>query len=79
MRKVTIYFEDHGQDFLEWDIDILSSIEGRISASRPCEQSWVGCHILLDKETKEGDKITFTRDFKEAREINYPVNKIEVK
>ena len=34
----TIRFEDHGQDFLEWDLDAA----GKVIESRPC-QGWVWC------------------------------------
>ena len=38
----TIRFEDHGQDFLEWDLDA----DGKVIESRPC-QSWVWCGRLV--------------------------------
>lgn len=34
----TIRFEDHGQDFLAWDLDA----NGKVIESRPC-QGWVWC------------------------------------
>lgn len=34
----TIRFEDHGQDFLEWDLDA----SGKVIECRPC-QGWVWC------------------------------------
>ncbi len=35
---LTVYFEDHGQDFLEWDIK-----DGKVVACRPFQAGvWVG-------------------------------------
>ena len=78
MNTATIHFEDQGQDFLEWDLEILNPVEAKIVACRPFQSSiWCGCHVMFDKNTKRGDKITFTRDFVNANEIKYPLTKIE--
>ena len=78
MHTATIHFEDQGQDFLEWDLEILSSIEARVTAARPFQNDiWKGCHVIFDSKTKEGDFITFTRNFVDANQIKYPLAKIE--
>jgi hypothetical protein len=41
----TIHFADHGQDFLEWDIDA----EGNVIDSRPLQAwIWVGAKVAID-------------------------------
>tara|TARA_R110002012_G_C11535094_1_gene600906 strand:+ start:694 stop:939 length:246 start_codon:yes stop_codon:yes gene_type:complete len=75
MDKVTrIHFEDHGQDFLWWDIDA----QGKVIDCGPFQASvWVGSRVDLPVEeftapyflTKGGD---FLR-------LNYPIESIEEK
>jgi len=43
-KALTIEFEDHGQDFLEWDL----ASDGEILASFPFGECYVGERVPLD-------------------------------
>lgn len=74
MSKVTrIYFEDHGQDFLWWDIDSL----GAVVDCGPFQASvWVGS--CLDLPIPEvGERPYFETKYGDYLELNYAIEKIE--
>ena len=49
----TIVFEDHGQDFLEWEIDD----KGVVTGCRPFQGSiWGGKRVLNHRSVKAGGK-----------------------
>lgn len=74
---ITVHFEDYGQDFLEWDIDLKTE---RVVASRPFQNEiWSGLLIAMPSMLKIGEKILCTRDMITANEIKYPITKIERK
>lgn len=76
---LTVHFEDYGQDFLEWDIEALSQFEGKVAGCRPFQANvWCDCHVMMDSLEK-GGYVIFTRNFKDAHEIKYPIKKIEGK
>lgn len=66
----TIRFEDHGQDFLEWDLDAA----GKVIESRPC-QSWVWCKrtVINHADLSEGDKAVLDQ----GTNIRYPLTKVQ--
>lgn len=54
----TIVFEDHGQDFLEWDIDG----KGIVVGCRPFQGSiWCGIRVLNHRTLKVGGNASFRR------------------
>lgn len=54
----TITFEDQGQDFLEWDIDL----NNKVIACRPCQGFlWIGSQIT-NRVIKPGCFIRFKSD-----------------
>lgn len=54
----TITFEDQGQDFLEWDIDLSNTV----IACRPAQAFlWVGC-VVRNRVIKPGCYIRFKSD-----------------
>ena len=54
---ITVVFEDHGQDFLEWDIE-----GGIVVACRPFQtRFWVGKRVH-NKTIGPGDKLTISSD-----------------
>jgi hypothetical protein len=77
MDKITrIYFEDHGQDFLWWDINQ----DGDVVDCGPFQASvWVGCEIFDDSESGllEGDRPCFINKKGELMQLNYAIEKIE--
>lgn len=74
MNITTIKFEDHGQDFLEWDIDP----DGNIIDCRPFQGSvWCKCRVQNDPEEIEvGDAIDIHSPFSGDLTMNYPVVKV---
>lgn len=67
----TIFFEDNGQDFLEWDIDE----NGLVIDSRPF-QATVWCGLILDIGSLViGGFPTFNRDGT-AKYIKHRIEKI---
>jgi hypothetical protein len=66
----TIVFEDHGQDFLEWDL----TVDGGVIGCRPFQASvWVGCRVV-NFNVEVGDCVIYLspNDGRE-RSIGYPV------
>ena len=71
----TIHLQDHGQDFLEWDVDA----EGNVVACRPCQAwVWVGYVVLNDVYTlQRGDVLRIKRKDGTQTTLNYPVDRVE--
>lgn len=69
---ITITFEDHGQDFLEWDIE-----KHRVIGCRPFQASvWVGLLVFTSEpKLRAGGRVTVLADGK-PREINYRIEKV---
>jgi hypothetical protein len=70
---VTLRFEDHGQDFLEWDVDRA----GVVVASRPF-QADVWCGKVLEKTGSDyaaGDKVSYAHEGG-LRTISYPIAEV---
>jgi len=68
ITKIT--FEDHGQDFLEWDVDE----NGEVIHSRPFQnQVWSG-GFIWNEQVNTGDKIIYMSPRSDHPiEIKYPV------
>jgi len=74
IMMITVHFEDHGQDFLEWDLE-----DGKVVDCRPFQAwLWNGSRVhstnirpglLLDITTKSGGR---TR-------LRYPIERVEEK
>lgn len=65
----TITFEDHGQDFLEWDLDVA----GKVIECRPCQAGfWCGRHVVNHKSLKKGTVLILD----DMRTVNYPPTKV---
>ena len=70
----TVTFEDHGQDFLEWDIE-----DGKVVACRPFQGwLWVGTTIHNIGIIKPGDILEITARG-ERTTLNYPVVSVKEK
>ena len=71
----TITFEDHGQDFLEWDIDESDTVVG----CRPFQsRAWVGSVVLNKHPLEVGDKLTLqVRSRAEPYHLAYPIEAIQ--
>lgn len=65
----TIRFQDHGQDFLEWDLDA----KGKVVACRPF-QAWLWCKArVTNAETlRRGSLVTY-RMGRIERTVRYPL------
>lgn len=71
-----ITFEDHGQDFLTWQLDN----NGVVVDCLPFQATtWCGCVVNAHSLLKVGDCVTYVRDGGEATvgSIRYPVAAIE--
>jgi len=70
--KYIIYFEDFGQDFLEWYIDE----RGYVLDSKPFQRNiWVG-KFTIPETAKVGEKLAIWNDGESY--INYPIKKIRI-
>lgn len=71
----TIHFEDHGQDFLEWDVDQ----HGVVIACRPYQEFvWKGSVLINNAEP--GGIVAYLSPADGARHtIRYPVAKVVTK
>ena len=68
----TIHFEDHGQDFLEWDVDA----HGVVTDSRPCQAwCWKGA-VLINNAAPGGIVAYVSAADGERHSIRYPVAKV---
>ncbi|MCK5235903.1 MAG: hypothetical protein KAR06_02870 [Deltaproteobacteria bacterium] len=71
---LTVYLEDHGQDFLEWDIE-----DGVVVACRPFQDwFWKGTRVHND-DIKPGDILFITlRKGMTMTTLKYPVERVKV-
>jgi len=70
--RMRVTFEDHGQDFLRWDIE-----DGVVVDCQPF-QGWVWNGVkILSEEFAPGDKLKIQLRGGVASELRYPVSKIE--
>lgn len=70
-------FEDHGQDFLRWELDA----KGRVIGCGPFQAfAWVGCQVLVFEKLKAGDILFYERRSKSGEcsggSIRYPLAKV---
>jgi hypothetical protein len=67
-----VHFEDHGQDFLRWDVDE----KGVVTASYPFQSDlWAGC-VLVDN-AKPGQRLRiFSHTLRREMTVAYPVTKV---
>ena len=69
----TVTFKDHGQDFLEWDIE-----NGVVVGCRPFQGSvWGGRRVMNLEPIKVGDAIAILTKHSGIIFINYLVRKVE--
>lgn len=69
---MTIVLEDHGQDFLEWDLDK----KGEVVDCRPFQGwAWNGT-IVHNKTIIPGDILDITTKFGKRTTLNYPVERV---
>lgn len=67
---LTVYFEDHGQDFLEWDIE-----GGKVVGCRPY-QEWLWKDTPVHNTSiRPGDILKITVNGKRTT-LNYPVERV---
>lgn len=73
---MTIHFVDHGQDFLEWDLNG----EGRVIACRPAlEWAYKGAKVFEPEKLQPGHGVRFTQPAIEGSfVVKYPVEKVVV-
>jgi hypothetical protein len=71
--KITIEFEDHGQDFLKWVI-----VKGKVIACGPFQEDlWCGSRVIMDFPLMPGQKVAIKmRGGGAIRACNYPIEKI---
>lgn len=68
---ITVYFEDHGQDFLEWDIE-----DGVVVGCRPFQDwLWKGTRIHT-ADIQPGVILEITAR-SGRRTLNYPVERVK--
>lgn len=72
---MTIHFADHGQDFLEWDLDA----NGIVVACRPFqEQAWKGYKVFEPEKLEPGHPVRCLPTSGEGTAvIKYPVERME--
>lgn len=77
MKVTRIHIQDHGQDFLWWDVNE----DGDVVDCGPFQASvWVGSELRLPVELLEpGDPINFVSPNGEFMTLNYAIEKIEIK
>lgn len=67
---ITITFEDHGQDFLEWDLDT----NGKVIECRPFQASlWCGRLVVNNAELRKRSKVILDN----GNNIRYPLENVQ--
>lgn len=66
----TIRFQDHGQDFLEWDL----AADGQVVDCRPC-QAWMWCRARVTNAAslRKGSIVKYSMPGVDASDIRYPL------
>jgi len=71
---ITVYLEDHGQDFLEWDIE-----DGTVVDCRPFQGwLWNGTKVL-NTDIRPGDILKIVPASGGELTLNYPVESVREK
>lgn len=66
---ITITFADHGQDFLEWDLDV----GGKVVGCRPFQASiWRGRQVMNHLDLREGHFVILEG----TKSVKYPLIKV---
>lgn len=69
----TVRFEDHGQDFLEFDIE-----DGKVIDCRPFQASiWVGCKVVNTTVRKGSFLNILTKSERLRITLKYPIEKVK--
>lgn len=70
---ITVFFEDDGQDFLEWDIND----KGEVVACRPFQGAiWIGTKVH-NKDIHPGEHLDITTTDGAARRLIHAVEKVQ--
>jgi hypothetical protein len=70
---ITVFFEDDGQDFLEWDIND----KGEVVDCRPYQGNvWIGVKVV-NKDIKPGDRLEVIMPSGIHRTITHAVDKVQ--
>ena len=68
-----IHFEDHGQDFLEWELDRT----GKVINSTPFQPwNWINKQVINHDRLVIGGIVHIRDEFGEETTIKYPVEHI---
>lgn len=76
MTIVKIYFEDHGQDFLAWDVNFST---GKVVRCTPFQGSlWCQCIVTNIDQLYVGGIVEYEAPFmSEPSNIKYPIENLE--
>lgn len=84
---IRFHFEDHGQDFLFWDVEDDGRGVGKIVDAGPL-QTWAWAddehYVNLREPHGVGDRLAFTEDLALSMEtghtrfLNYPITRVEI-
>lgn len=86
-KTIRFYFEDHGQDFLWWDVKDSDDFAGEVVDAGPFQASiWAdGTHYVnLNEPHGVGDRLITTNDLQRSikdgysTRLKYPVTRIEI-
>ena len=74
--RMTLHFEDQGQDFLRWELDD----KGKVIGCQPFQSGvWRGLHVVNHKALRLGSFVRYVRKGESTSEqrIRYPLIKVE--
>lgn len=81
-KIITIEFEDHGQDFLEWDIEFTHSdyALGKVIDSRPFQKDIWDKYFVISGKPEEKQYVSISTDpDSKVIKIQYPITKVTEK
>lgn len=67
-----LHFEDHGQDFLWWELDR----SGKVIGVNLQQFAWIGCKVLGPHTLRKGSTVHYERDGA-GHNIRYPLTKVQ--
>lgn len=71
---VRIHFEDHGQDFLRWEIDA----KGTVIGCEPFQAAhWCGLEVRQPTQLRAGDFVHFFDGDGQSRHIKYRLERVD--
>lgn len=76
-KRVRIHLQDHGQDFLWWDLEECDDGCYRVTDCGPF-QAWMWTQYFVDRDSvRKGKQPLITKDKIDCSPLKYPITRVE--